>query len=112
MIHGDLTRRALMARAAGLASWASLAGLPLGTMAGTGGAPYPTLPGGRLLPSQPQDYDDAKLSGGPGKDGIPAIDHPKFWKAADAESYLEGSDVLFGLVENGVARAYPQRVLV
>ncbi|MGH6894959.1 MAG: DUF3179 domain-containing protein [Geminicoccaceae bacterium] len=112
MIHEDLTRRVLMGRAAGLASWASLAGLPLATMAASGAAPYPTLPGGRLMPSQPQDYDNAKLSGGPGKDGIPAIDHPKFWTAADADGYLDGGDIVFGLVENGVARAYPQRVVV
>lgn len=28
------------------------------------------------------------------------------------EGYLDGGDIVFGLVENGVARAYPQRVLV
>src|ERR671911_1739635 len=105
MIHGDLTRRALMARAAGLASWASLAGLPLATMAATGSAPYPTLPGGRLLPSQPQDYDNAKLSGGPGKDGIPAIDHPKFWKAADAGSYRRSDQIKSEVLFQGIGDA-------
>lgn len=107
-----MTRRTVMRRAAGLASWMALAGWPVATLAATGRAPYPTLPQGRLLPRTPRDYDEAKMSGGPPKDGIPAIDQPQFWNAQDADSYLDGGDIVFGLVENGIARAYPQRILV
>jgi len=80
--------------------------------AAAGSTPYPTLSQGRLRPRELRDYEDAMMSGGPGKDGIPAIDEPTFWQAKDADGYLEGGDVVFGLVENGVARAYPQRILV
>ncbi|KTG11522.1 hypothetical protein AUR64_03185 [Haloprofundus marisrubri] len=50
------------------------------------------------------------VSGGVSKDGIPSIDRPVF-SAADASSLGDG-DPVFGLVRNGDARAYPQRVLV
>lgn len=64
------------------------------------------------MPRELRDYEDAMMSGGPGKDGIPAIDDPKFWHAEEADNFLNVGDVVFGLVENGVARAYPQRILV
>jgi hypothetical protein len=108
MYSDRMTRRVLMTRAAGLASWAALGGPPLATLA----APYPTLSQGRLMPREPRDYENAMMSGGPGKDGIPAIDNPKLWHAEEADGFLDGGDVVFGLVENGVARAYPQRILV
>lgn len=75
-------------------------------------APYPLLPQGRLTPRDPAEYDAAKLSGGPGKDGIPSVDAPRFWTPDEADGYLDADDIVFGLVENGVARAYPQRILV
>jgi hypothetical protein len=74
--------------------------------------PYPTLAKGRLMPRPAQDYASAMLSGGPPKDGIPAIDRPRFWSPAEADDFLDGGDIVFGLVENRIARAYPQRILV
>jgi hypothetical protein len=50
-------------------------------------------------------------NGGPGKDGIPAIDHPRFVAASNA-GFLADQDVVFGLVRDGQPRAYPQLVLV
>lgn len=50
-------------------------------------------------------------SGGPPKDGIPPIDEPHFIAASDAK-FLEDEDVVFGLVMDEEARAYPQLVLV
>ncbi len=47
--------------------------------------------------------------GGPPKDGIPAIDRPKFVDAAAAG--LRADDRVLGLVHNGVAKAYPVRIL-
>ena len=51
------------------------------------------------------------LSGGPGKDGIPSIDNPKFVSATDA-SFLNDSDPGLGLIVNGESRFYPYRILV
>jgi hypothetical protein len=112
MFNDPMTRRTVMTRAAGVACWAAVGGLASADAAEAGPAPYPTLSGGRLMPQTPDDYASAMMSGGPGKDGIPSIDRPKFWDAAGADDYLDDGDIVFGLVENGVARAYPQRILV
>ena len=47
--------------------------------------------------------------GGPPKDGIPAIDHPKFVGAGQAR--LADGDRVLGVMLNGRARAYPVRIL-
>jgi Protein of unknown function (DUF3179) len=49
--------------------------------------------------------------GAPGKDSIPAIDHPRFVAASEAR-FLADDDAVFGLVRDGQPRAYPQLVLV
>ena len=48
--------------------------------------------------------------GGPPKDGIPSIDKPIFEKAAEA-TWLKAEDNVLGLVVNGIARAYPIRIM-
>lgn len=50
------------------------------------------------------------VSGGPPRDGIPAIDRPKFVKVAEAR-FLQGDDRVLGIARNGIARAYPVRIL-
>ena len=50
------------------------------------------------------------LSGGPPKDGIPAIDRPRFIKANAAKFLFDESRVL-GVFLNGEARAYPVSIL-
>jgi hypothetical protein len=47
--------------------------------------------------------------GGPPRDGIPAIDRPRF--VAAAKSGLSDDDRVLGLVRAGVARAYPVKIL-
>lgn len=47
--------------------------------------------------------------GGPPKDGIPAIDRPKFVAAAGAK--LAQGDRILGVARNGEAKAYPVRIL-
>ncbi|XKE44731.1 DUF3179 domain-containing protein [Halomonas organivorans] len=54
----------------------------------------------------------AVRSGGPGKDGIPAIDRPRFESAAEADGWLDDRDRVIGYYRDGDARAYPQRILV
>jgi hypothetical protein len=48
--------------------------------------------------------------GGPPRDGIPSLDDPVF-VAADDAAYLKGRDRVLGVSINGVARAYPIRIL-
>lgn len=50
-------------------------------------------------------------SGGPGKDGIPAILNPKFVKANRAQ-FLRKDDIVIGYSAGGQTRAYPLRILV
>lgn len=50
------------------------------------------------------------FSGGPGKDGIPSIDSPKFASVRDA-SFIADSDRVLGITINGVSKAYPIKIL-
>ena len=50
------------------------------------------------------------LNGGPGRDGIRSLDYPAFVSASDA-AFLKDKDRVLGLELNGVARAYPIRIL-
>ena len=50
------------------------------------------------------------LSGGPPKDGIPALLTPKFISADEAE-YLRDDDQVLGVVIGKRARAYPINIL-
>lgn len=54
---------------------------------------------------------DSAVSGGPPKDGIPAIDEPKFVGVLGSE-FLADDEPVFGLIRDGEIRAYPQMVLV
>lgn len=55
--------------------------------------------------------EDVK-DGGPGKDGIPSIDSPKFAFANDPNAaYLNEDDLVVGLVIGDVVKAYPHLVL-
>jgi hypothetical protein len=49
-------------------------------------------------------------SGGPGKDGIPALDRPRFVRVAEA-SFLRAREPVIELMLAGRARAYPLQIL-
>jgi hypothetical protein len=49
-------------------------------------------------------------SGGPGKDGIPALDGPRFVHA-EAVDFLESNEPVIALELEGAARAYPLQIL-
>lgn len=51
-------------------------------------------------------------SGGPGKDGIPAIDTPKFESLAAAAGWLDPESPVISLEIDGQARAYPLAILI
>lgn len=53
---------------------------------------------------------DEILSGGPGKDGIPAIDNPRFTPGKNAE-FLTKEDRVLGVDINGISKAYPIKIL-
>jgi Protein of unknown function (DUF3179) len=53
---------------------------------------------------------DDIISGGPPRDGIPALTTPRFIPAAQAEMLRDDEQVL-GVFINGVAKAYPTRIL-
>ncbi|MCU4802439.1 DUF3179 domain-containing protein [Halobacteria archaeon HArc-gm2] len=63
------------------------------------------------LPMSPNDLRDASQSGGPSKDGIPSIDDPRF-VVPGAVDFLDAGDPVFGVARDGVAKAYPQKILV
>ncbi|MDX2458137.1 MAG: DUF3179 domain-containing protein [Gammaproteobacteria bacterium] len=48
--------------------------------------------------------------GGPPRDGIPAIDRPRFVNA-DAAGFLRASDRVLGITHNGMSKAYPVAIL-
>jgi hypothetical protein len=55
---------------------------------------------------------DEFLSGGPGKDGIPAIDHPAFVSVPEADDWLGDREPVIELDLGGTARAYPLQILI
>jgi hypothetical protein len=52
------------------------------------------------------------VSGGPPKDGIPAIDQPKFESVADADEWLSPREPVVLVVEGKDAKAYPLQILM
>jgi hypothetical protein len=52
------------------------------------------------------------MSGGPSKDGIPAIDQPRFVPVAKASrTFMEDGDRIIALVVHGKEKAYPIKIL-
>ena len=52
------------------------------------------------------------ISGGPGKDGIPAINRPRFIKPEKAKKWLKPAEPVISLVIDGQAKAYPLQILI
>jgi hypothetical protein len=50
------------------------------------------------------------LSGGPPKDGIPALSSPRF-VTADEAVFLDRDDLVVGIEDGGLAKAYPIKIL-
>ena len=53
---------------------------------------------------------DEVMSGGPPRDGIPALTTPKF-VAAVAATFMRDDEQVMGVFLNSVAKAYPTRIL-
>jgi hypothetical protein len=56
------------------------------------------------------DFDEIR-SGGPSKDGIPAIDHPKYGAPGEVDNIGDQEPVIT-VTLNGEIRAYPVRILI
>jgi hypothetical protein len=108
----NVTRRSFLAAAGtvALAGCSQVVGSD-GPNENRSGIAPPTEEGRLPLPMAPDALRSEARSGGPSKDGIPSIDNPSFVGAGEVSS-LEDGDVVFGLERNGVAKAYPQRILV
>ncbi len=52
------------------------------------------------------------VDGGPPKDGIPALNSPKFETVLEADAYLKGDGWGVAIEQNGVERFYPFQILV
>jgi len=72
----------------------------------------PTTDADRPLPMEPSALRERAVSGGPPKDGIPAIEDPEFVGADAVSTWLDPGDPVFGLYTGETARAYPQSILV
>lgn len=49
--------------------------------------------------------------GGPGRDGIPSLDSPKFLAGSARETQIDSTERIMGVNLNGVAKAYPIKIL-
>jgi len=105
-----LSRRGFLA-ATGLTALAGCSGLTSSGSANEGPVTVPTADARLPLPKEPQQLRQAARSGGPPKDGIPSIDEPTFVSSEEA-GFLDPGDPVFGIVSDGEARAYPQKILV
>jgi Protein of unknown function (DUF3179) len=52
------------------------------------------------------------ISGGPGRDGIPPIDEPRFVSVGAAAQRLDGGEPVLAVEVGGSARAYPHQILI
>lgn len=91
-------------------------GVSLVLSAAAAGIGFP-LPESRRSEWPKTDFSRAEValdeirSGGPPKDGIPPIDDPRFVPVADSAG-LSGSEPVIGVMLDGVAKAYPLRILI
>ena len=49
--------------------------------------------------------------GGPGRDGIPALDKPLFYEGDERSKHIKPGDQILGVSYNGIAKAYPISIL-
>jgi hypothetical protein len=52
------------------------------------------------------------VSGGPPKDGIPSLNHPRFVSVPEADTWLAPREPVVLLVEGEVAKGYPLQILI
>lgn len=106
----------------------SLPSTPTAIPQGSSNPPTPMEPREvKLLPEEPVPFSTSEwrtnfkkhsvpfrdiLSGGPPKDGIPAIDHPKFISPGEAKAWLKDNEPVILFEHQNDARAYPLQILM
>jgi hypothetical protein len=55
---------------------------------------------------------DEIVSGGPPKDGIPAIDRPHFVRTAEADRWMDDAEPVMVVEHEGLVRMYPIQILI
>jgi len=75
-------------------------------------AALPTRGRALHVPDDATRLRERVVSGGPGKDGIPSVDDPSFERVDEVGDRLLDDAPVFGVEIDGVAKAYPQYVLV
>lgn len=70
------------------------------------------LPGWRTNTDKRAIELDELEQGGPGKEGIPAIDRPIFEKAGQARQWLKPNEPVISLTVKDQAKAYPLQILI
>lgn len=55
---------------------------------------------------------DKIIPGGPPKDGIPSIDHPKFVSVEEADKWIKDNELVLAIAYKGVKRVYPLQIMV
>ena len=105
-----IQRRAygLMDRIAGLTALGLTLALGAGCGGGGGGASEFVGSDGAASCLVPESQ---LVSGGPGRDGIPALTNPVFVTASEGNTIVAQGALVLGVVEGGEARAYPHNVL-
>jgi hypothetical protein len=64
------------------------------------------------VPLAYKEYVDNLMAGGPGKDGIPAIENPKYHDVESANLFLDPKDAVFLVKIANEVKIYPQKILV
>ena len=96
---------------------APLADLPTRTPSTTSQAPTDQVPA-HLKRNWKTDFEKHSvafseiMSGGPGRDGIPPVDDPKFVDVSSPPEYMNDLEPVIAVEFNGDARAYPLAVLI
>lgn len=74
--------------------------------------PKPTVKGWKTNVEKSSIDLSEIMSGGPPKDGIPAIDTPKFVSIEEAQKWLKSNEPVISLKVGNEARAYPLQILI
>jgi len=114
-VSSGSVRRTGVLLAAGVAALAILAGCGGGDST-SGGGESAGIPFGTAEWQTDFSQRSVELSefasGGPPKDGIPAIDDPRFVSVGQADEFLEDREPVAVLQRGGEVRAYPFQILI
>lgn len=55
---------------------------------------------------------DKIIPGGPPRDGIPSIDHPKFVSVEEAGKWIQDNELVLAITYKGIKRVYPLQIMV